>query len=108
MKDLMIGTNSAVEVLETGGGDEEYWSGNGPITGATDVLKSKSFSSENDDRPSKVGKPCPITRHQRLFRSDESSAYLPEARLVFENAVYAKWGSIPRWKVILGMMGRWW
>ena len=42
MKDLMIGTNLAVEVLETGGFDEECSSRNEPNKGAMDLLKKES------------------------------------------------------------------
>ena len=43
MKDLMIGTNSAVEVLETGGFDVGFSLRNEPSKGATDVLKRVSW-----------------------------------------------------------------
>ena len=61
MKDLIIGTNSAVEALETGGVGVGCSSGNCPSKGAM-------------DRASKVDVMWPITRHQCLVSSDESSA----------------------------------
>ena len=94
MKDLIIGTNSAVEVLETGGVDEEYSSGNGPSEGGTDVLKEESLrdpaSAEFGDRVSKADTARPIARHHCLFRFDKSSACLQEVRLVPESLVSIK------------------
>ena len=82
MKELMIGTNSAVEVLEVGGVDEECSSESGPSEGATDALKKVSFSSESGDRARNVDKTRPITRDQCLFRADGSGAYVCDVSLV--------------------------
>ena len=107
----MIGTNSAVEALETGGADEEYPSGNGPSEGITDVLEESwrdLVSSKFDGRASKVAhldKRCPITGHQCSFR--ETGAYVHS---VSGNTMHVKWSIIRCWKVParLEMMGRWW
>ena len=74
MKDLMIGTNSAVEVLEAGGVGEERSSESGPSEGATDVSKVP-FSSGYGDRVSNGDMARPITCHQCLFRSGGYGAY---------------------------------
>ena len=65
MKDLMIGTGSAVDVLETGGIDEGHSSGNEP-------------GEDSTNRASKVD----TTSHRCLFSFDESIIYLEEAHLV--------------------------
>ena len=64
MKNLMIGTNSAVEGPEVGGVDEEC-----------------------NDWLSNVDKARPITRHQCWFWFGGEGAYLQEVRLVSGSAV---------------------
>lgn len=109
MKDLMIGTNSAVEGLEAGGVDEEGSSESEPSEGVMSVSKKVLPSSKSDDRVSKADRARPIMRHQCLFRSDEASAYLQEVSLISGNAMRIKWGCVPHWKVSVGldMMRRW-
>ena len=67
MKDLMIGTDSAVEVLETGGVGEGYPSGNEP----------SKWAQCGQSRVTAV-----------LFPLDESSVYLEEVHLVSGSRVY--------------------
>ena len=70
MKDLMIGKDSAVGVLETGGVGEGRSSGGEPREDFTD------WASKVD-----------TTRHRSLLGFDESNIYLEEAHLVTGSGV---------------------